>query len=139
MKKLFCITFLLIAGSIVHANDETAEILKNSIVSSTLKLMQSKHDGQCEDLSEKNINFMCGGLLFPTNKLELKRNSCGIRVEIICPTEIALLYGEKGTVHAEDGSGYRKDVEELHLGLTFRELRFEKIKNADTDADEDEE
>lgn len=139
MKNLFLITFLLVAGSIGHAKDNSAEILENSIITSTLELMQSKHDGMCEDLSEKNISYMCGGLDLPTNKLELEKKSCGIKVEIICPTEKAVLFGEEGTVHAVDGTGYRKDIAQLHLGLTFKDLTIEKKKNADEDEDEDEE
>jgi hypothetical protein len=130
MKKIFLIaSFLTATVTMVQAENSSTEfsteVLNNSVVKSTYSLMQSKNNKECDELNEKSLNYMCTGLIPPTQTLRLLRSGCGIAVKINCPNEQAILLGRIGSVSAIDASGYRNDIGSVNLELSFSSITIE--------------
>lgn len=118
------VLFLALTFSLCAFCDDTKTILESSVVKSMGQLMNDKHQGQCTlPHKAQDVHWMCLGLMMPVKVPQITSNRCGFMVEIVCPEEKALLFGERVSFHVQ----FPNDMEAIVIKPTETTISFNSI------------
>jgi len=124
MKIQFLIAIgFLVLGTSAFAADEDL-IINNSIVTSTAKLLNAKHDGECVLPKSTDVHWMCLGALFPVMEPTITPSSCGFQVQIVCPGETAQFTGRRTAYFLQMPQGQNTTVKETPTTISFNDFQL---------------
>jgi hypothetical protein len=115
---------LMLSFSAMAFADDTTKILESSVVKSLGQLLNEKHQGQCVlPTAASDIRWMCMGALAPITIPQITVSRCAFVVEITCPTEKAVIFGDRSSHFVQ----FPREMERIEITPSNTMISFTSI------------